>query len=316
MAGFDEEPTEAEAIQFGKDHDKRVEAAREGMGYTAPKAEAAVEETEIEAPEVETEPETVETVTEEESITEEETAESDDTEEEEEPQPQDKSVFRQLNEIRSQKRQAEAALAEREAAFAKLQEENTALKANQPPPQPFLDWAKANQITDPTQVKSMYDLFRGQLEQDLGKQISSLQTKVEGFEQLEAERQEQGAYTASMGKLTDEWSEVLPVIEGEYKPNSEQLDQAFALMADLAHDAKYHDKELDYILYKEAPQFEQIFGARKRRTMFSSHGRASGEVKPVTRRDGSHESIMALRAEMKAKMAQGDGFNTVADGEI
>lgn len=314
MAGFEEEASEAEALEFRKENDARVEAAREGMGYKG-KVETAVEETETETPEAETEPVEVETATDEEPAEEEEPAESDDTEEEEEPQTQDKTVFRQLNEIRSQKRAAETALAEKEKELQQFRDENAKLKANQPPPQPFVDWAKANQITDPTQVKSMYDLFRGQLEVDMGSKIDALQKTVESFEAKETERQEAGAYNESMSKLTDEWKVVAPVIEGEYKPNAEQMDQAFNLMADLAHDAKYHDKELDYILFKEAPQFEQIFGARKRRTMFSAHGRASGDSKTPLKRDGSHESIMALKREMDAKKAGGEFF-TVENSEI
>lgn len=313
MADFNEEPTEAEALQFKKDYEAKVEEAREGMGYKA-KVEAPVEEeteTEIETPEEEEETEVeteVDTDTEEEEPTE---------ETEEEPQPRDKSVFRQLNEIRTQKRQAEAEKAELLEKYNKVIEENTTLKANLPPPQPFIDYAKKNGIEDPKGIKDLYDTFRTQMEEDFGTKINKLDEKIQTYEAKEVEREEQGAYDVSMQKLTGEWTEVLPIIESEYKPNATQVEQAFTLMADLAHEQKYVDKELDYILFKEASKFEEIFGGRKRRTMFSSHGRAAGdEGKREVKRDGSHESIMALMREQKAKMHAGDGFDIVDGGEI
>lgn len=316
MADFNEEPTEAEALEFKAEHDARVEAAREGMGYKA-KEKAAVEETEIETPEVETESEEVETSEEEEETEEEnEDEDLDDTETELDSQPRDKSVFRQLNEIRSQKRAAEAEKATALEELAKLREENATLKKNQPPPDAFIDYAKKQGIENPADVKEMYDLFKAQLDQDLGSKIDALDKEIQTFRDAEVQRAEQGAYQESMGKLTDEWSEVTPVIESEYKPNSTQMDEAFSLMADLAHTQKYVDKDLDYILFKEAAQFEQIFGARKRTGMLSARGRASSEGRAPVKRDGSHESIMALMREQKAKMSAGDGFSAVGEGEI
>jgi hypothetical protein len=299
-----------EAQQFAKDQDERVAKAREGMGLP-PKVEA-----EIETPVEETETEEVETPEEEETETEEEPAESDDTEEEEEPQTRDKSVFRQLNEIRSQKRQAEAEKAAALEELNKIREENASLKANLPPPQPFLDYAKANGINDPKQIQSLYDTFRGQLELDLGSKINALSEKVASYETKEVERQEANAFHESMVKLDGEWKEVAPFVEAEYKPTATQMEEAKSLMAELAHNEQYHDKELDYILYKEAPQFEQIFGARKRRTMFSSHGRvqSTGEVR---RNESEHDRIMRLKKEQTDKMNTNDGgFDSVQEGSM
>ena len=299
---------EAQALKDSQD--ERVAKAREGMGY--PKAEEKTE-----APEVETETEEeVEKPAVEEDTEEEETTESDDTEEEEEPQDRDKSVFRQLNEIRTQKRQAEAEKAAALEELKTIREENVKLKANLPPPQPFVDWAKNNGINDPKQVQSLYETFRGQLEVDMGSKIDNLSKKVESYEQAEVARQEAGAYNESMEKLSGEWSEVAPFIESEYKPSATQMDEAYALMADLAHDARYHDKELDYILYKEASQFENIFGARKRRTMFSSHGRAAAS-ETVNKNESQHDRVMRLRKEMKDKInSQDGGFDVVQEGSM
>lgn len=314
MADFNEEPTEAEALQFKVDNDARVDAAREGMGYKA-KAEATVEETEVETPEEETETEEVETSEDEEEPEEESDEDSDDTKVAQDSQPRDKSVFRQLNEIRSQKRAVEAEKATAIEELTKLREENANLKKNQPPPQPFVEYAKKQGIENPADVKEMYDLFKTQLDQDLGSKIDELDKKIQSYEAKENERAEAGAYQESMGKLTDEWGQVTSLIESEYKPNSTQMDDAFSLMADLAHSQKYHDKELDYILYKEAPQFEQIFGARKRTGMLSTRGRASSDATAPRKRDGSHESIMALKREQDAKKGR-DVYSTVGEGEI
>lgn len=305
--------SEEEAAQFQKDHDERVEKAREGMGYKkqSEKVETEVEETEEEAPEVEIESEDPT-----EEVEESEEVETKEEDLEEEPQNRDKSVFRQLNEIRSQKRALESERQQLLDEQKKLKDEVDALKKNLPPPQPFLDFAKSKGINDAKDVKEMYDLFKGQLDQDIGSKLDALNAKIESFETKEVERTEQNAYNESMSKLSGEWKEVLPVIESEYKPNSEQMEKAFELMADLAHEQKYADKELDYILFKEQEKFEEIFGARKRKTLFPARGRASGESKQPTRRDGSHESIMALKKEMDAKKMSSDTFDIIENSRI
>ena len=303
--------SEQDAVKFRAQQDERVKAAREGMGY---EAEAPAEQEE--APEEEPTTETDDTAQVEDEPEEENQEESDDTEENTDPQNRDKSVFRQLNEIRSQKRQAEAEKAKVLEEYNKLLEENKSLKANQPPPQPFVDFAKRQGISDPKQVVEMYDLFKSNMEADFGTKISALDEKLKSFEEKENERAESNAYNESMSKLTDEWKEVLPVIEDEYKPNAQQMDEVFSLMADLAHSEKYHDKELDYILFKEASQFEQILGSRKRRTMFSARGRNTGESVPRRGDESDHERIMRLRKEMKDKINAGDGFDAVKEGSM
>ncbi len=307
---FEESISEKDALKFRTDNDARVKAAREGMGY---EAEAPAEQEEA-APEVESPAEIDETVTEEEETEEEVEEKSDDTEDEPEPQNRDKSVFRQLNEIRSQKRALEAEKTKLLEDYNKALEENKTLKANQPPPQPFVDFAKKQGISDPKQVVEMYDLFKTNMEADFGSKITALDEKLKSFEQNESARAEANAYNESMAKLTDEWREVVPFIEGEYKPTAQQLDEAFALMADLGHEQQYADKELDYILFKEAPKFEEIFGARKRRTMFSARGRTETSTTQKKAYNSEHERIMALRKEQQDKKSSGDGYDEIREG--
>ena len=303
--------SEKEAEKFRADNDARVKAAREGMGY---EVEATDEEV---APEVESEEEVVEKPSVEEETEEEIEEESGDTEEDTESQTRDKSVFRQLNEIRSQKRALEAEKQKLLDDYNKALEENKTLKANQPPPQPFVDFAKRQGISDPKQVVEMYDLFKSNMEADFGSKISALDQKLQSFEQKETERAEANAYNDSMAKLTDEWRNVVPFIEGEYKPSAQQLDEAFALMADLGHEQQYADKELDYILFKEQAKFEEIFGARKRRTMFSSRGRVDTSTPQRKAYASDHERIMAMRKEMKEKQAGEDGgFDAIREGTM
>lgn len=307
-----------EARQLQKDQDARVAAAREGMGLP-PKAQVEIEE----APVTETESKEVEPSEEEETEIEEESTESDDTEEDDEPQARTKTPFQQFNEERSKLRAERAALAKERAEQAQIikerdqfLEENKVLKANQPPPQPFLEYAKSQGIQDPTAVKKLYDVFRTQMEEDFGKKINDLDQKLQSYETSEAERAQANAYQESVSLLKNEWSEVLPFIESEYKPTPAQADEAFKLMEDLAHDERYHDKELDYILFKEADKFEQIFGARKRRTMFSSHGRSNtGET--VRKNESEHERIMRMRKEQQDKKNSLDGgFDVVGEGTM
>lgn len=307
--------TEDEALKLQEDRDNRINKIREDMGQPA-KAKAEVEE---EAPEDEAEEESeVETPTaEEESEEEESEEESVESDEEEDPQPRNTSAFRTLNQERSKWREERQQLIDqREKEKAEYEAQIADFKKNLPPPQPFVDFAKKQGINDPKQVVEMFDLFKSQMASDFDSKIVDLTTKIETFQAQENGRQEQAAYSESMGKLSDEWKEVLPTIQSEYKPTAEQAEQAFELMSELAHDERYHDKELDYILFKEAQKFEEIFGARKRRTMFSSHGRpAGGDEKTPIKRDGSHESIMAMKKE-RDRIKSMDVYDKVKDDQI
>lgn len=309
--------TEAEALKFKADRDERLAKIREDMGQAPAQDEAAAAEAEEESPEVEAEEEPAqETETEVES-----------TETEEEPQEESQaqqpfsSLTRELNTIRTQKRELEAQRESDKAAWeaekARLVEENTTFKKNAPPPQPFVEYAKTKGINDPKDVKELYDVFKNQFDQDYGTKLSAIDEKIATFEKTEAERTEAAAYDNSMRHFDSEWSVIVPVIESEYKPTSEQMQQAYDLVAELAHTEKYHDKDLDYVVYKEAAQIEDILGGRKRRTFLPARGgaaRESGDRQPVY--GSEHERIMALRREQKSKINSNDGFERVKEDRI
>lgn len=263
-------------------------AARAGMGL-----ENDQESVEIDSPEedtfIESEPEEETTV---------ETPEV----EPEAPQAQDRSVFRQLNEIRSQKRQAEQQNAQllelvgastMEEAQTKLSE----LRASQPLSPEFLDAAKELGIEDPETLKKVSDLIVGQVKKEFApiqEQISRQATTVQ-------EVQEQRELQESLEQFEGEWKEVLPVIEGEYKPTATQLQEAKDYLIEKSHSEEYFDKELDYVLYKEQENLEGILGARKRKTMLSARGvpQASKPEGMLVKPDGSHESFIKAAKRMK-----------------
>lgn len=279
-------------------------AARAGMGLDESDDEESVEvdsPEEEQTPEVEAEPEE-----------EQEAEETQEETEEEAPQPRDRSVFKQFNEVRSQKREAEArerqllelvGATTLEEAQAKMAE----LRASQPMSPDFVQFASELGIEDPETVKKLSDFLIGQVK----KEFQPIQDQVKANADTVQEVQQQREYQESMDQFEGEWDEVLPVIESEYKPNATQLKQVKEYLAEAAHSEEYFDKELDYILYKESSNLENILGAPKRKTMLASRGQAQSP-KPegvLVKPDGSHASILRAAANLK-KIANRSAFDS------
>lgn len=303
-------------------------AAREGMGVEERTAEdtgtgeqsESIETPEIGSPETEMEaPEVEQTPAAEEEVAEDAPAESEQSETEEESQP-GTSVYQELNKIRGQKRTAEAATEQIlkaigagsvEEAMVSLKK----LKENQPVPEAFVEFAKAQGIEDPKVLKATYDLFSAETKRETSEAINALREEFGGIKGVVEQDQSKREWQDSLAAMDTEWEkDALPLIQDTYKPDAQKVTQAHTLMAELAHSEKYHDKELEYILYKEAPQFEAIFGAPKRRTMLPARGAARSLVKDpapgsMPKPDGSHEGIM------KAREALGKIKNSSAFGE-
>ena len=307
----------ADALQEIRD---RAAQAREGMGVDESKIEEDTldepedtEETQIDEPEEEVtpEPEETEEESEEPDETEEDTGE-DDTEPE--PQPRHTSVFKQLNKIRTEKRESDANLRKvldlvgaesLEDAESKIME----LRKSEPLSDEFIQAAKEMGIEDPTALKTLATLVATQVKKDIDPRLNPLSERLESFSKTQEAVQQERELQESIAQATGEWNELLPMIESMYKPSAVQAEKAKELMLQLAHSEKYQDKELDYILYKEGDQFESILGAPKRKTMLPARGQkpqAIIEEKPGTlpKPDGTHEGFLKARAKMREMASQ------------
>lgn len=305
-------------------------AAREGMGLEdeQPKAEGSPqgEQPETEAPEMDSPEAEPEAPTQEEGddepAEEEEPANDDDAPEGDAPgeegEPQDHtSVYGQLNQIRSQKREADAKLREITQALGSASVEDAlaaieTMKKNQPVPEAFDKFAKENGIEDPKVLKGLFDIFSAENKREMQEALKPFQDELGTFKSTIEAQQSQGAWNESMTHMDNEWKEVMPFIQDTWKPDPAKAQEAHDLMAELAHSERYHDKELDYILFKERSQFEAIFGAPKKKTMFPSRGapRSVEQKRPagsLPKSDGSHESIMQAQKAL-ASIKNGGGF--------
>lgn len=273
-------------------------AARAGMGLEDSHDQESVE---IDSPEgTEVIPEKVET-----EVTPEEEQEVEQPEEEvqtEAPQPRDRSVFKQLNEIRTQKRESEA----REKQLLELvgatsiedaQVKIAELKSFQPMSPDFVEFAAELGVEDPETVKKLSDFLVGQVK----KEFQPIQQRVEEGANTVEQAKAQQEYQESMQQFDTEWGEVLPVIEQEYKPTATQLKKAKDYLAEIAHSEEYYDKELDYILYREQDNLEDILGAPKRKTMLTSRGQSQAprQESMLIKPDGSHASILRARDNLR-----------------
>lgn len=296
-----------------------ADAARAGMGVeeTAEEVTVETETEETQDPdEVEETATPVEKATEETDDTESEEVET--TEEKKETETVEKEsaetsqppkgVFKEFNELRTQKRQAEATVktllemvgaTSAEDAVAKI----TELRATAPLSEEFIQAAKEMGVEDPQNLKKLSDLITKQVRGEINGEIAPLKEQIAGYEQTaEAMRSEQ-EFGESVKAMDKEWDAVLPVIEAEYKPTPTMAKEAHDLMVALAHSEKYHDKEIDYILYKEQEQFEAIFGSKKRKTMLPARGA------PIVNKEqegalpkaipGDHDSIVKAQKKLK-----------------
>lgn len=250
-----------------------------------------------------------------------EEAETEESEEEEsgeqEPQPRDRSVFRQLNEIRSQKRAEEADkkrlldligaqnVEDAAAILAKLQE-------SAPLSEEFLVAAAEMGVEDPQNLKKLADLVAGQVRSNIASEITPMREQLSKLEETTEGTLAQQEFDESVAHMDEEWNEVLPLIESEYAPTPTQAKAARDLMVEFSHDEKYFDKELDYILYREQEKFEEVLGSRKRKGMLRSQGQPRDIVQEngrFVKTDGSHESIMKAAKNLKA-IANSHNFDT------
>lgn len=70
-----------------------------------------------------------------------------------------------------------------------------------------------------------------------------------------------------------EWNGVLPSLKEQF-PNAtdEQLSKAQAKMDELSHNEDYHDKDMDYIIFKEKTEFDKLLFSPKQKTFESRNG--------------------------------------------
>lgn len=93
-----------------------------------------------------------------------------------------------------------------------------------------------------------------------------------------SEEQEETTY------FEKEWSGLTTVVEEEYpKSTKPQIKRARDLMDKLSHIEKYHDKDLDYILFKERNQFKDIFVEGRRTSETSKVDTLNKTVKLIAK---------------------------------
>lgn len=235
---------------------------------------------------------------------------------EEESKPEEDSTkkespFKRFNERRNELYQTENNYKEilsligaesPEDAKAKLAE----LRSSAPISEDFIAAAKEMGVEDPENLKRLSDLIRGQLAPELSK-VNEANERIQQFTEQQAEQQE---FKESVEGLQIEWKQILPDLESNYTVTATNAEKAFDLLVDLAHSEKYWDKDIDYIMFKEQTQFEDILGAPKRKGMLRSRGIAEpvreeskGVLPKIDAND--HNSVMKAQAKMKA----------IADGE-
>lgn len=109
---------------------------------------------------------------------------------------------------------------------------------------------------DPDKIKKIIEVARKGMELSAEDKLTLQNIK----EQKEVQEQE---------KIFNEEWQTLPLKEQFPNASKEQLDKAKETMDELAHSEKYHDMDMDYILFKEKDKFSEILFSPKQKTFES-----------------------------------------------
>lgn len=109
-------------------------------------------------------------------------------------------------------------------------------------------------------------------------ELTTLKGKLSKYEQLEQAKEEDITLQEQEEIFNDEWNDVAPSLKEKF-PNAsrEQLEKAQIHMDELAHSDKYHEYDLDYILFKESKEFEKILFSPKKKG-FESTSTPEGDL--------------------------------------
>jgi hypothetical protein len=110
---------------------------------------------------------------------------------------------------------------------------------------------------DPQALKEMRELFLA----DAPKTDPAIAEKLEKFEAWQREN----AKVIEKSRFEEEFTSVLPTLK-ETLPNAsdEELTKIKARIDELSHTKEYHDKELDYVIFKNKTELSKLVSPKKR----------------------------------------------------
>lgn len=240
---MDENKTEAELVA-----EKDAEMEKLGLKPAEPEVVEPTETTQEDEPEVAPEPEKVEP----------EAKPKPDEVAEREPTPKDFKAYKQ--ELRT----------ELQADFDKKLEEFKQEALKTAPKTEILEdevVALAKELDfDPAKTRRLIEVARKGIE------LTPEDKKaLEDFKSQEATRKEQAEEAEQKQIFETEWTSVLPSLQKEY-PNAspEQIATVKAQLDELSHSEKYHEAEMDYILFKERETIGKALFSPKKSTFESA----------------------------------------------
>jgi hypothetical protein len=120
----------------------------------------------------------------------------------------------------------------------------------------------AEKEIDPEVLKNIIDIARKGVETSpedkaLLEQVKVMQAEREEFEQKQI--------------FETEFKAVLPTLKEQF-PNAseEQIEKAKELLDEISHTEKYHDKDIDYVVFKEKEQLAKVLFSPKKATFESA----------------------------------------------
>lgn len=188
-----------------------------------------------------------------------------------------KAIFAQINEIRNMVKDVVASQTKKETIQAIDKVKELAEKRQ-------LDPDELKDIITLAKEQMMEDLEKsGKLNKDLPDEIKQRLAKLDQYEA------DQKAEKEAL-QFEGEWNTLLVELEKTY-PNAKaaEKNEARKLMDELAHQKQFHDKDLDYVWYKNRSKFDAILKVAK--------GSKSGEESSKQLEDHDDEEDIDLDPE-------------------
>lgn len=191
-------------------------------------------------------------------------------------EPRKRSIYDEYKEkkaeLRSEKEMREQAERERDEYRAKLESLNNAgTQEERQDAQDELEAFARKINADPQALREMRELFLKEAKPD-----ESLQRDLQEFKTWKT----QNAQMLEKQLFEDEFKKVTPSLKEMFPTASdEEMEVIKAKLDEVSHSKAYHDKELDYVAYKERTTLQELVSPKKR------------GLEPKSRRETEEESF-------------------------
>ncbi len=166
---------------------------------------------------------------------------------------------------------------------------------------------------DPTAIKRMRDLFLKDLKPQVDPELAKDLQEFKAWKSQNSQVVEKQLFEQEFAKVTPTIKDMFP------KVSAEEIDAIKTKLDEIAHSKEYHDKDLDYVAFKNKQVLSDLVSPKKRG--LETRGRTDAQGEELFDFDPNADySKMSLKEREKweteyKKMTAGGGLTTDAEGK-